>query len=434
MTKPRCILSVDVEAFPMRAPDRYVDTLIYGRFNGDEYGIGRMMDIADKHGIKMTFFLDFGEVKLHGDEIIQVGKYIASRGHDLQIHCHIDCLEQTVKERFPNASKLYWTWYHSEEISDFMISYCLEQYYKCSPNNPTVYRGGAYRFSMPLLKILKKKGVIADATYNMLRPIPLPPKKQFFYENGLLELPIGIVPGIQQARQLNFNADRLYPKGEHDGEYCLEAYEQFFSDYYNYYGADAVASLVMHSWSFCHERTRFQESGYIDRPNPYAADLFDRFLGFFKNQIDFITAAQAAQVECRKHLKTERFTTVFAHQEIYSQENLKRIFNYVREKANGREIIVWGKGWTESEVFGSLDVDVFTDLNVKAYISRDARYKRIWRGRPVKTFEEAQINPETHYIFVCAQPIFPEIREMLREAGFKEHSDYYDFAKYAIQE
>ena len=430
MVKPRCILSVDVEVFPMRAPGRHVDTLIYGRFNGDEYGIGRMMDIADKHGIKMTFFLDFAGVKSHGDEIIQVGKYIASRGHDLQVHCHIDCLEQMVKERFPNANKLYRTWYHSEEISDFMISYCLEQYYKCSPNNPTVYRGGAYRFAVPLLKILKRKGFIADATYNMLRPIPLPPQKQFFYENGLLELPIGIVPGIQQARQLNFNAAELYPTCENDWKYNLETYEQMFADYYRYFGTDAVASLIMHSWSFCHEYKRFHETGYIDKPNPYAVDLFDRFLGYFKDKIDFITAAQTAKFERGKHLKTERFTTIFSHQKIYSPENLKRIFNYVREKARGREIIVWGKGWTESEIFGGLDD--FADLNVKAYISRDAEYKRVWRGRPVKTFKEAQITPETHYIFVCAQPIFPEIREMLREAGFEENNDFYDFAKQAV--
>lgn len=432
MTKPRCILSVDVEAFPIRASDRHIDTLIYGRFNGDEYGIGRMMDIADKYEIKMTFFLDFAEVELYGDEIIQVGKYIVSRGHDLQVHCHIDFV-QTVKECFPNTNELFQTWYHNEEISDFMINYCLEQYYKCRPNDPAVYRGGAYRFAAPLLKILKKKGFKADATYNMLRPIPLPPQKQFFYENGLLELPIGIVPetGTQKAKQLSFNADELYPMCENDWKYNLGAYERLFAEYYQYFGTNAIASLIMHSWSFCHEYKRFHETGYIDRPNPYAVDLFDRFLDHFKDQIDFITAAQAVQAECGKHLKTEQFAAVFLHQEIYSQKNLKRIFDYVRNKADGREIIVWGKGWTESVIFCSHGN--FTDLNVKAYISRDAEYSRIWRGRPVKTFEEAQITPKTHYVFVCAQPIFPEIREMLRKAGFEEYSDYYDFAKFAVQ-
>lgn len=100
MDKPKCILTVDVEAWDMRAPDRPVDTLIYGRINGAEWGIGRMMDIADRHGVKMTFFLDFTEVELYGDEIIEAGKYIDGRGHDLQLHCHYEVLVDKVLERF----------------------------------------------------------------------------------------------------------------------------------------------------------------------------------------------------------------------------------------------------------------------------------------------------------------------------------------------
>lgn len=92
--KPACILTVDVEALPMRASDSHVDKLIYGRIGGEEWGIGKMMDVADRHNIKMTFFLDFAEVETYGDEIIKVGKYIAQRGHDLQIHCHYKLLEK----------------------------------------------------------------------------------------------------------------------------------------------------------------------------------------------------------------------------------------------------------------------------------------------------------------------------------------------------
>lgn len=47
MDKPRCMLTVDVEALPNRAASDHVNTLIYGRAGGREYGIGRMMDIAD---------------------------------------------------------------------------------------------------------------------------------------------------------------------------------------------------------------------------------------------------------------------------------------------------------------------------------------------------------------------------------------------------
>lgn len=57
MIKPRCMITVDVEAMPMRAGSKHVDTLIYGKIGGGEYGIGKIMDIADKHHVKITFFL-----------------------------------------------------------------------------------------------------------------------------------------------------------------------------------------------------------------------------------------------------------------------------------------------------------------------------------------------------------------------------------------
>ena len=109
MEKPRCMLTVDVEAMPNRAETAHVDTLIYGRIGGKEYGIGKMMDIADKHHVKMTFFVDFAEYELYGDEIIHVGEYIFSRGHDLQVHCHYDLLKEVVgKEPWASNEENYY--------------------------------------------------------------------------------------------------------------------------------------------------------------------------------------------------------------------------------------------------------------------------------------------------------------------------------------
>ena len=40
MNKPKCMLTVDVEALRQRAESDHVNTLIYGRTGGMEYGIG----------------------------------------------------------------------------------------------------------------------------------------------------------------------------------------------------------------------------------------------------------------------------------------------------------------------------------------------------------------------------------------------------------
>jgi len=422
------ILTVDVEAFPMRAPGHYVDTLIYGRLGGGEWGIGRMMDIADKYGVKMSFFLDFAEVEFYGSAIFDAGRYILSRGHDLQLHCHIDGLEKLVKARFADTDNIYRTWYQSEAVSDFMIGYCQEQYEACAKRPPAVFRGGAYRFGEPLLKVLKKRGFAADASYNMLRPAPLPPNKQFFYENGLLELPVGVVPGKKaaRARQMNFNSDLLCPRDQPDEATVLEAYNALFRDYYAYYGRNAAASLMMHSWSFCCSYARFHETGYMDQPNPYAAGLFESFLAAFRDRLDFVTMAQTAEDERKKPLPVERFDDVLAGQKLYSREVLEKVAALILEKAAGREVVVWGKGWWESEINSFLNLP--QRLGVKFYIARDAAGQRTWRNRPVMTFDEARISPAQHYVFLCAQAVFPEIREALRSAGFEAYRDYFDFA------
>lgn len=434
MGKPKCILTVDVEAFPRRAPDCHVGTLIYGRFNGEEWGIGRMMDIADRHNVKMTFFLDFSEVELYGEEIIEAGRYIASRGHDLQIHCHYEFLADKVMERFPCVDRDYVSWhgYEDERVSDFVVDYCLEQYRKCGARGPVVFRGGGFRVGEALLKKLEEKGVAADASYNFLRPRERPVNRQFVFENGLLELPLGIVPEAENLREasLDFNAPLLYPAHEDDWRGILDEYERLFRDYYWYYGEDAAASMIMHSWSFCQEKKRFQETGYIDRPNPYAPELFDRFLERFAPRLDFITAQQAA--ETVRPMKTADFDSVFSIYGPMNPENLRRVEAFVRKKTGEREVVIWGRGWMESEILQIRDLK--GALNAAFYVSKDARTVPHWRGLPVKTFEEAGLTPERHYVLVIARSVFRDIRENLREAGFAEYEDFYDIKKLPPQE
>lgn len=440
MERPKCMLTVDVEALGLRAPDHHVETLIYGRFGGEEWGVGRMMDIADKHGVKMTFFLDFAEVELYGDEIIEAGKYIVSRGHDLQVHCHYDILAERVLSQFPNADRSYYTWYEDEEISDFIADYCLEQYRKCGARGPVVFRGGEYRFGTALLKKLREKGVAADASYNFLRPQRRPINRQFVFEDGLLELPAGILPELPAGAlpkalhrtPLNFNFKPLYPLDGDHYEQILREYQTIFRDFYGYYGRDAIAVMLMHSWSFCHEMKRFQDTGYIDRPNPYAPDLFDRFLSEFAPEIEFITAAGAAKLGGEAFPKTVEHRSISPAGNRENAEKLRQVLAFIQKKAQGREVVIWGRGWYE-QLANEL-VNFYRLLDIPFYISQDARTARRWRGRPVKTFEEAEITPDRYYVFVAARSCFPEIRETLRASGFSEYEDYCDLEKPMPQE
>lgn len=432
--KRRCMLTVDVEALPERALRDHVDRLIYGCIDGEEWGIGRMMDIADKHQVKLTFFLDFAETELYGDKITEAGKYIVSRGHDLQIHCHYNFLEKKVLEQFPKADKSYYTWCEDENISEFMVGHCLREYYKCTEKPPVTFRGGEYRVGGALLGKLKEEGFAADASYHFMRPLRKPVNRQFIFENGLLELPVGILPERrgEAARPLNFNEKSLHPQSESDIEKCLQEYEALLEAFYDYYGEDALASLVMHSWSFGYEKAYAKQTGRYDKPNPYAAELFDRMLTYFADKIDFITAPQAVQGKSC-FTKTVDFDAAFAScEQREGKSKLEHVENFIRKKAAGRKVVIWGKGWIEGKVMRARNLDQL--LDVRFYISRDADKVDIWRGKPVKTFEEAKISPEEYYVFLMANTCFPEIRTSLREAGFSEFKDYYDIAKLLREE
>src|SRR5688572_15837100 len=88
----RLMITVDVEAQPARAERDHVDRLIWGKYPDSRAGLGEMMDIADRHDVKLTMFLDYCEKYLYGDALLDVGREIHRRGHDLQLHAHLDFL------------------------------------------------------------------------------------------------------------------------------------------------------------------------------------------------------------------------------------------------------------------------------------------------------------------------------------------------------
>ena len=425
MNKTKCMLTVDVEALTMRAASDHVNTLIYGRIDGKEYGIGRMMDIADKHNVKMTFFLDFAECELYGDEIIEVGRYVESRGHDLQVHCHYDLLEKVVnKKSWTSMEDNYYNWYNNDEDSKKIVDYVTDKYVECTGRMPLAFRGGEYRFGISMLKELKEKGYTADLSYNYVRPQMLPVNKQFKYENDLIELPIGIMPN---RKPLNFNYASLTPESKDDFDRILDEYRNLFKEYYNYYGNDAIASFLMHSWSFLYNKGRFSETGFIDAPNEIMVEFYDHFLQKMKDSIDFVSVSQVLGTIDKEHIKTVDFRSIFNINASISTANLMKINDYIIKKADGRQIVVWGKGWTESTVFQT--VNLHKTLNTAFYISNDADKIPVWRGKPVHKFSEVTLDPNRDYVFVLAQPTFSEIRDSLRELGFNEYEDFFDIQK-----
>lgn len=425
MKKRRCILSVDVEALSIRANDHHVDTLIYGRTNNKEFGIGYMMDIADKHNIKMTFFVDFAECELYGDKILEVGRYILSRGHDMQVHCHYDLLHNIVgKPAWVNVGENYYNWYKNDEDSKKIIDYVTDRYIECCNKKPIAYRGGEYRFGISILKALKEKGYIVDSSYNCIRPESLPVNKQFKYENELIEFPLGI---LTNKKPLNFNYQPLVPDSKEQFNDKINEYKKMFDDYYTYYGGDAIASLLMHSWSFMHEAEHFKVTNHMDCPNPLLGEFFDYFLENLKEEYEFVSLKQALESVDKEKLKKVDFQSIFSENSTIFKRKLVGVNNFIKEKAGDRQVVIWGKGIIEILAFQT--INFHKELRTSYYISKDAEKRRMWRNKPVYTFEEVELSPEKYYVFVLAKPEHQDIRETLQTIGFKEYEDYYDIEK-----
>src|SRR5262249_2982265 len=150
----RLVITVDVEALPKRQPDQHVERLIWGRFDGHDAGMARMMEIAGGHGHPLTCFVDFCEVDLYGDLVGEAAREIAASGHDVQLHAHPDLLsDQFWVDRGLEPSRTSLTHY-DEAHATALLAYLGEAAKSASGRALVAFRGGAFRFNRAILEAM----------------------------------------------------------------------------------------------------------------------------------------------------------------------------------------------------------------------------------------------------------------------------------------
>src|SRR5690606_31445202 len=60
-------LSFDVEALPARAPSDWVQRLVWGKLDTGSYGIGRICDVVEQHGLRANFMIDYSSCERDGE-------------------------------------------------------------------------------------------------------------------------------------------------------------------------------------------------------------------------------------------------------------------------------------------------------------------------------------------------------------------------------
>ncbi len=281
--KRRIMITVDVEAQPRRAERDPVDRLIWGKFPQGRAGIGEMMDIADRHGAKLTMFLDFCERDIHGEAIRDVGREIHRRGHDLQLHAHPDFMSNDfwAEKGLPRIGNLNET---TPEQAAVLFDFLAEEYELATGERPLAYRGGGYRFNQHSLDAMAERGIMCHSSYNAARdtqPVKLGLRKQFRWPSGVLEVPVSCVGkfrNLDHPYELNFNGAALSTLGR---------VKEFLDRFHHERGEDAVVVMVMHSWSLL---AYDKERGWFTGPDKGAVKRFGKLLKYLSGKYEVITA------------------------------------------------------------------------------------------------------------------------------------------------
>ena len=171
------------------------DKRIFGRVGGREYGIPLIMDIAERFGLPLTFYVEvFNRYFFGKDETRQVVKYILDRGHDTQLHLHPNYLNFTLNRpqdlKFSDLIGEY-----SLERQIEMIGEARQMLIDCGAKVPVAFRAGCFGASEDTLKALKENDFLVDSSYNQSylgSPCLMPDWRlnDLALKNDIFELPI----------------------------------------------------------------------------------------------------------------------------------------------------------------------------------------------------------------------------------------------------
>jgi hypothetical protein len=247
-------LSFDTEALQSRAADNLIDKLVWGRYNGQEYGLPRICNILEQYRLKGNFLIDFASCARDGDgPLRQIVDYLASRNHEIHLHLHPDELSEfnymsASSRRFDRLS-----YDDSRKILDFAITHFKQIVGK----EPRVFRAGGLEMNKAYIRAAGDLGLqaLSDARLNAVQdPFILgdadEAREPFIWENHVLEFPV------------DYNPDPLSTG--------FDRFLTMFDDLTLQKADERTFNLLFHSWSLLHESNR----GYFEI---YEPDHEERF-------------------------------------------------------------------------------------------------------------------------------------------------------------
>lgn len=277
---------------------------IFGKFGNHFYGIPLIMDIADKYGLPVVFFLEVLNHHYFGkNESRQVCEYILDRGHDVQLHLHPVYLN--FKEDHPECLKFKdnMSFYSLNEQIELLGEgkHLLEEY---GVKNVTAFRAGNYGANIDTLKALSENGFLFDSSYNLAFP-----NKSRLISNdvfnditkieGIFELPITCF-----NEKLPLLVNKVVPMDINAASFSEMKEMLIYASKNNF----KCVTIIFHSFSF-----------YIGKDLQYTdAHIIDKTITKFKKLCHFLS-------ENKDSFLVQNFCTLRADQSIANKNILPKI-------------------------------------------------------------------------------------------------------------
>lgn len=287
------------------------DRRIYGRIGGREYGIGLIMDIADRYGLKVTFFVEvFNKYFFGEEETRQVVETILRRGHDVQLHLHPNYLNFTLKRpqdlRFSDLTGDY-----SLERQDEMLREARQTLESYGAPRVRTFRAGCFGANADTLKALAANGFLIDSSYNgafLGGPCLMPDWgiNDLMMRDGIYEFPVTNfqeMTGLRAARRMPLDINGVsFEEMRQVLRACRESGPRHLT-------------VILHSFSF----VRAYDVQYRKvRPRRHVIRRFEKLCRFLsQNTVDFSVRAfgdlQSTELAQMVHDRSDRLPRVPRH-------------------------------------------------------------------------------------------------------------------------
>ncbi|MCE5279832.1 MAG: polysaccharide deacetylase family protein [Planctomycetaceae bacterium] len=149
-----------------------METCVYCRRSGREYGVRAIMEILEDHGLPGVFFVDTAMDALFGRGLFQeLCQEILSRGHDVQMHLHPGARQYALLRsrgatRRPASMTDRLPRYEANEQTQMIIEGC-DVLKACTGRRPAAFRAGCFALGDSSAAALAQAGIQLDFSANL---------------------------------------------------------------------------------------------------------------------------------------------------------------------------------------------------------------------------------------------------------------------------